>query len=600
MCGINGFTGKNEEKIRKMNKAIEHRGPDYKNIYIDEYISLGHTLLSIRDDFSVSGQPYTKTDSPWILLFNGQIYNTDDIKNNLGKQTHKIKLDTTLLFLTIERHGWDFIHHIHGMFAVVLYNKTEKKVRLYRDPSGQKLLYYYLKDGRLIFSSEIKGILTHHDIDRRVDSEAVIVATSIGYIPGTKTLFHYIKKLNLGEMVEFNLATRQTTARYIKSTMDNYYSENPEIAFNKLLKEHLQSKQRVSINLSGGLDSSLLAHEMSKIGYQINSYTNLFKDCDEKFNRDAFLARNLARDYRTTHSEITVSRESYLQNFIDAYRLIEEPNYNISLPAYLQTAKKEGFAGDKNRVILSGDGGDEVFGGYSTYLQSRKMDRQISLLGPTLFNFLKNRRNHTNYDFSDIVERWLFLKKFPRSFLKNPAQNIPVLKKYLKESSAAFLDFYGKKDNSIQQMMCLDRVLWLGGENCIRSDKLYMSQSLELRSPLSYHPWRIYIDNKLGAKDYINEKVNKIFLRDYYKNKLPNYIVERKDKSGWRSPVSTWYNNEYKELFINIIRSAKKNGSTIDWEKVENEIQQTDSWPGKHIHVYLSLAILSKEYNISI
>jgi len=600
MCGINGFTGKNEEKIKEMNEVLKHRGPDYSNIYTDEYLSLGHTLLSIRDDFGVSGQPYTKNDSPWILLFNGQIYNTDSLKSDLGAQTDEIKLDTTLLFLTIEKYGWDFIHHIHGMFAIALYNKTEKKIRLYRDPSGQKLLYYYLKKGHLIFSSEIKGILTHQDIDRKVDSEAVIVATSIGYIPGTKTLFHYIKKLNLGEMVEFDLTTRQTTARYIKSTIDDYYSGNPGVAFNKLLNEHLQSKQQVSINLSGGLDSSLLAHEMSKIGYQINSYTNLFKDCDEKFNRDAFLARNLARDYKTTHSEITVSRESYLQNFIDAYRLIEEPNYNISLPAYLQTAKKEGFVGDKNRVILSGDGGDEVFGGYTTYLQSQKMDRQIRFLGPTLFNFLKNKRNGTDYNFNDITERWLFLKKFPKNFLKDTTETLPLLKQYLKESSKTFLDFYGKKDNSVQKMMCLDRVLWLGGENCIRSDKLYMSQSLELRSPLSYHPWRVYIDNKLKKGDYINNRLNKIFLRNYYKTKLPDYIVERKDKSGWRSPVSTWYNNEYKELFLTIVRSARKDNSIVDWKRVEDEIEKTAHWPGKHIHTYLSLAILSKEYNISI
>jgi asparagine synthase (glutamine-hydrolysing) len=600
MCGINGFITKDEKKIRAMNTALLHRGPDYGNIYVDEYISLGHTLLSIRDNFDVSGQPYTKKDSPWILLFNGQIYNTDAIKKDLGAQTEKIDLDTTLLFLTIEKYGWDFIHHIHGMFAIALYHRDEKSVRLYRDPSGQKLLYYYHKDDQFIFSSEIRGILTHDTIDRTVDEEAVIIATSLGYIPGKKTLFQYIHKLNLGEVIQFDLSTKKLTSKYLKSKALEYYPDNLEKAFDKLISEHLQSKQRVSVNLSGGLDSSLLVHEMSQVGYQINSYTNFFENCDEQFNRDALLARRLATEYKTNHTEILITKESYYNNFIDAYRLIEEPNYNITLPAYLQTATKEGILGDKNRVILSGDGGDEVFAGYGTYMQSKKIDWQIRLCTPFFFNIIKNRRNKTSYDFSNISERWLFFKRFSKSFLKNNSDSTSLLKKYIQETSKEFLDCYGKKNDFVQQMMCLDRVLWLGGENCIRSDKLYMSQSLELRSPLSYHPWRLYIDAKLTKKDYVSKDLNKLYLRKHYAGKLPAYIVDRKDKSGWRSPVSAWYDTQYKNLFLEIISAVEKNNALIDWSRVKKEIEKKESWPGKHIHVYLSLAILAKEYNLAI
>ncbi len=598
MCGINGFIGTNESVMANMNAALMHRGPDYAGGFHDGRLSLSHVLLSIRDASDVSRQPVHKPGSPWILAFNGQLYNTRELKVFLGSEFENVDLDTTLLYAAIEREGWNFVRRIHGMYAIVLYNTEEGIVRLYRDPSGQKLLYYYAKDGRFIWSSELKGILAHPGIDRAPDEEAVAIAASLGYIPGVKTLFKHIRKLNLSQRVSFDLRTKTLSSEYFSESSHDYFPENPDEAFKLLIEEHLQSKQPVAINLSGGLDSSLLVHEMAKLGHEIHTYTTRFADCDAKFNLDADLAARLANDYHTKHTEVLVTKETFFQNFLEAYRLIEEPNYNVSLPAYLQIAKREGAHGDRNRVILSGDGGDELFAGYPHYKESRRIDRMQLLMTPWLFNLLKNRHSRLKYRYDRLDDRWLALRAFTKRFLHGSTSGLAG---YVHETVAPYLETYGANGDSVYQMMVRDRVLWMGGENFIRSDKLFMSQSLELRSPLAYHPFRLRWDTRLKPKDYVGKNiVNKPFLRAHYLGKLPDYITKREDKTGWRSPIQEWYDVRYRDMFLDTISVVENNNGLVDWKAAKEIIMKRQDWPGKTAHLYVSLALLAKEYRISI
>ena len=386
MCGITGFTFKDQKKLELMNNALTHRGPDYAGMYVSEDISLGHLLLSIRADNTISRQPY-KDNPEWVLLFNGQIYNTDKLKSthlqDIEIDPARKDLDTYIIYKLIEKYGWNFIDKIHGMFAIALYNTQEKKLKLYRDPSGQKGLYYYHKDDIVIFSSEIKALFTH-PITREADYEAIEISATIGYTPGDKTIFKNIYKLQPSEVLTYHITEKKLEKTFFKSSTDNYYPENLDDAFKDLIAEHLQSKQKIAINLSGGLDSSLLLHEMSQVGHTIHSYTNRFivegdPELSKKYNADAELAAQLAQDYNAIHTEILVTKQDYFNNFIEAYKAIEEPNYNISLPTYLFTAKKEGIYKDGNRVVLSGDGGDELFGGYPHYIESAKIQKKMHM-----------------------------------------------------------------------------------------------------------------------------------------------------------------------------------------------------------------------------
>lgn len=581
-----------------MNAALMHRGPDTAGTFTNDDVSLGHVLLSIRENKVAGKQPFLKDGSPWVLLFNGQLYNTKQLHTLLGL-TETIDLDTELLFRTIQKFGWDFISHIHGMFAIALYNTEEKCVRLYRGPSGQKNIYYYHSGDTFIFSSEIKGILAS-SIDRTPDTMGVTLATLFGYIPNERTLFAHIKKTLPSEVVTYSLTSNTVTRERFRSTAAAYYPHNTTDAFQLLISEHLQSKEPVAINLSGGLDSSLIAYEMTQANFPIYSYTNVFIDGDEKYNTDAVLAKRLANDLGSAHTEIPITKDVYFDNFIESYRTIEEPNYNISLPNYLATAKAEGIHGDGNRVILSGDGGDELFGGYPSYQKNLPIDRMLRLLTRPLFNFIKNKRNGTHLDFGDYTERWIFFKQFYAHFLThtpNPQEIVAEIASCVN----SFIHTYTEGTSSIQAHMFRDRLLWLANESFIRSDKLYMHESLELRSPLSYHPFRQYIDAQLTDSNYAHHNgFNKPFLRNHYTNKLPDYITTRKDKSGWRAPISNWYDNRFKNLFLEILGPMQTHKTLIDWGRLYQQVKERDTWPGKYIHLYLSLAILAQEYNLEI
>ena len=596
MCGINGFVGEKSGVIDRMNGALMHRGPDFCGTFSNSDISLGHTLLSIRSDIKSSKQPYMNANSPWVLVYNGQLYNTSQLKKFLAPKFESESLDTALLYGLIEKFGWNFIEKIHGMFAIALYNKDEKVLKLYRDPSGQKGIYYYRKNEDLVFASEIKSII-EYGIDKTLDSDTVSIALNIGFIPGHKTLFKFIHKLNPSEELTFNLGTKKTSKRIFKSNLLDYY-ENSSDVFASLTSEHMQSKEKVSLNLSGGLDSSLLLHEMSELDNSVTTYTNRFEDCDEKYNIDADLAQKLATHYGTDHTEIFVRKSDFYNNFVESIKTIEEPNYNISLATYLTTAKHEGINRDKKRVVLSGDGGDELFGGYPYYLQVKRHNNQMRMLTTALFSYIRNNRDGTKLNFKVASDRWLFTRKFNKSHSrKNSNFNIS---EYLNDISKDYIQEYAVSNKHMNLSMLLDRLFWLANENFLRSDKLYMSQSLEIRSPLSYMPFRLHFDKKLKNTNYIDKNTNKKYLRNYYSGKLPDYIVNRNQKSGWRAPIESWYDKKFKDLFISIIDSVNSSNTIVDWNSVKKEIEDSDSWPGKHIHLYISLAILSKEYNLDI
>lgn len=314
-------------------------------------------------------------------------------------------------------------------------------------------------------------------------------------------------------------------------------------------------------------------------------------------NDDAVLARRLSKDYATNHNEILISKKCYLDNIVEAYSLIEEPNYNISLPVYLQTAKIEGVNGDNKRVVLSGDGGDEVFGGYSYYLANKRYDFFVRFMTPYFFNKLKNNKGN-NFKYQKISNRWLSFKNMRSSFLSNSIE-LSGISEYVDKIYMSYIKLYGVSKNSIHNMMILDRIIWLASENFIRSDKLFMSQSIELRSPLSYMPLRNFFDRNLSRNEYINENNNKLFLRHKYKFELPNYILN-KPKSGWRAPIDVWYDSAYKDLFLDVFSKVYNNKSLIDWPSISKAVYRNNKWPGKHIHLYLSLAILSEKYKLNI
>lgn len=587
MCGIVGISTKDEKTGAYMLSQIHHRGPDWHATWSSEGMTLGHTLLSIRAKTEDSKQPVTQQHSEWVLVFNGQLYNIPEIKTLLPKEYENEVLDTKLLFALIEKKGWRFIEYIQGMFAIGLYNKKEKELRLYRDQSGQKTIYYTHGTAPFMFASEIRALLATNTIPTTPDTEGVRIAQSIGYIPGYKTLFAHIRKLQPGEVVTIRDTTSPSRAFFTTNTT-SFENHSPQDALTETIALHLAAKKEVVLNLSGGLDSSVLLHEMSQLQERVHTYTTRFVSADDSVNTDADLAQQLAREYKTIHTEILITSELFKEQLRAAYETIEEPNYNISLPTYLCVAQTEGISGKGHRVVLSGDGGDELFGGYPFYKQALRYSLLGSRFSSHAVNLYKYLRDGMYWNFSNPIELWLRTKT-----LRTTAQEKNSIISYLTD---ILPPNYLATTDPVQQMMLLDRLFWLPNENFIRSDKLYMSQSLELRSPLAYPPLRTYFDTRYTAHDYFGDGTNKHALRLLYKNKLPDYIVTRKDKTGWRSPVHAWWDKEYKDLFSQTFSEAPR--GTIDWNALSKKVQEQETWPGKRFHLYFSLAVLSKKYNL--
>ncbi len=586
MCGINGFVGTADSPLGAMNGKTAHRGPDFAGVYGNGQVYLGHRLLAIREAAEGSRQPVQKIGSPWVFIFNGQIYNSKQIAKDFSLPYHD--LDTTVIYTLIEKIGWNFIRHIQGMFAIALYNEKENELRLYRDQAGQKPLYYSLQNGNFAFSSEIKG-LTAAGISLEACRDGLLIAGSLGYIPGRLTLYKDVYKLDAGEMLIFKDGAISERAYYTSDT--SRFTARPKEVMGELVHEHLASKQKVALNLSGGMDSSVLLHEMKTAGHELITYTTAFEGAGEAFNDDAVIARRLAKDYGTKHTEIMITKDIYLKNFTESYGLIEEPNYNVSLPAYLEVAKREGSNGDGNRVILSGDGGDELFGGYPYYAKALGYDSLMKTTGPTLFSLGRWIRAGTYFDYGNPVDRWLSFKHFDFGAFPRDVGFVSAYLNDIAKTRAIPLQ------DPVRSQMLLDRAFWMPGENFIRSDKLYMSQSLEMRSPFAYEPLRAYFDARLKTDDYTAGGGNKRFLRALYDGVLPDYVTKRTAKTGWRSPVRPWYDERFKELFLSILRNTPR-GGIVNWNMLKQEVEKKDSWPGKYFFLYLSLAILSKKHNV--
>jgi asparagine synthase (glutamine-hydrolysing) len=595
MCGILGTTIKNASFATAI-ESIVHRGPDYTGVYEDAQICMAHLLLAIRGGVYESAQPVEKSTTPWVLAFNGQLYNTESIREVLGTLAPESDVDTTLLYALIEKFGWGFIEHIHGMYAIALYNKQEKVVRLYRDQSGQKNLYY-TKDGNVFsFASELRALRALHPDSKKVSRSGLAIAETIGYIPGTYTLIEGVYKLLPGEELTYSIPKMEISHRIIEVRGEHEYeNETPKGAVERVVADHLQSKRDISINLSGGLDSSILFHEAVQYGIPIHAHSTYFEGGDDAHNADAILAERLAQDYGQAFTKITITKNSYLEHLAAGYTTIEEPNYNISVPVYFETARSEGISGEGMRVVLSGDGGDELFGGYPHYAQTLKLMAQKERYGTlitSLYNRLRNR-GRLPFSLTDVSELFLHYRSIGQH---EPTRDVAL--PYLRSHTQELLRIYGERSDPLYTLMLFDRYVWLANENFIRSDKLYMSQSMEMRCPFAYQPLRTYFDRHLTHNDYFRQGNNKYFLRTLYKNVLPSYITERPVKSGWRAPVALWYDDAYKKRFLEILKSTPDGGGIIDTSAAL--VEQSPTWPGKRVHLALSLALLITDMKLKI
>jgi len=366
MCGIAGFINNKENKkeiIKKMTDRIIHRGPDAEGFYVDNDVALGHRRLSIID-LGGGDQPIYNEDKSLVIIFNGEIYNYLELRDTLKKDGHKFKTssDTEVIIHGYEKWGRELPKHLRGMFAFAIYSVKDKSLFLARDNFGIKPLYYYENNDTFMFASEIKSFLEHPDFKKELNKDIIAPYLSFSFTPTKETLFKGVYRVNPGTSLYIKDGKVETD-RFFKIDFnvkkENYDKVVDDI--DKLMKEsvdkHMLSDVEVGSFLSSGVDSSYLV----ALARPDKTYTVGYTD--QKYNEIEY-AKNLTKELKINNTSKIITKDEYLKIIPKIMYHLDEPT---SDPAAVALYFVSELASKDVKVVLSGEGADEFFGGYNFY-----------------------------------------------------------------------------------------------------------------------------------------------------------------------------------------------------------------------------------------
>jgi asparagine synthase (glutamine-hydrolysing) len=569
MCGICGLYGvENREFIERMLSVLKHRGPDGNGIYTDNNISMGHARLSIIDLSEKGKQPMSNENGDVWLVVNGEIYNFIELRSILQKKGHIFhsSSDSEVIVHAYEEYGLDFIKYIRGMFALALYDTDKKRLILARDSIGKKPLYYSLNEGILAFASEIKAILKVHN-SHKTDEAALWSYLAFQYSIGDKTLFHGIKKILPGTMaiIEENQILFQTFWNITENITD--ISEQFAITkLRQLLEESVRlrmiSDVPVGAFLSGGIDSSAIVALAQPFADETFHTFSVGFETYSELNYASIVSNHL----NTEHHELKIGGFDVIKNLKRIAWIYDEPlgdtgiisNYFIS-----HEAKK--FV----KVVLAGEGGDEIFGGYPNYQYNSKM---FKILRPGFINnalkviLNKIPINYVNfgcYDPSRLARYFRYAKIFSddtferihlnttRQMMDDEIRSLTTLQSQNINNSAIFVNGIS---NPLNKMLAVDCKNLLPEKFLMKADKGTMANSIEERAPLLDIDI-IHFAFNLPPYLKIKDNTEKYLLRKAVSNLLPKEIINR-PKMGFGTPMESWMKNELQELVIQTIEEG--------------------------------------------
>lgn len=566
MCGINGFNFRQPELIEKMNQKIRHRGPDQAGVYFNDNFSLGHTRLSIIDLSEKAKQPLFNEDKSLALVFNGEIYNFRELREELERKGHSFcsRSDSEVILHLYEERGVGCLDSLNGMFALAILDIDKNELFLARDRLGIKPLYYYFDGDKFIFSSEIKAIL-EHSIEKEIDWDGFNHYFRLHYAPQPFTIFKNIRKLAPASFLRFRDKRIEIKRYWQVSDFEDIYSEEEiveriQTLMKDSVKRQLISDRPLGIFLSGGVDSTSILGVADELGCkQIKTFSVGFDVEPEKFNFDFEAAKKTSRRYQTEHYELEISGRDTLQNIEKAIYHLDEPVANAT---QIATFLLSGFAKEKVAAVLAGDGGDELFGGYPRYYYSRLISRWQKL--PVLIrnNFLADflfdcagRR----FDKGNLKEKF-GLPAGPERYCFFMTQKNGVLREVLISDyfqSGLTEDFF--RENYFQSsltndfekhFMLTDMQTWLVDESLTRADKMTMAFGLEQRVPLLDHRL-VELSAKINSRLKI-KKGGKYIFKKAMRRYLPDYVLSA-SKRGWFSPTAKWLRTDLKDFAYDVL-----------------------------------------------
>ncbi|NOI82323.1 asparagine synthase (glutamine-hydrolyzing) [Vibrio tubiashii] len=588
MCGIAGIFSSSftpsysEEQLMKMLTCITHRGPDSFGVKQVDGVHLGHRRLAIHDLTSAGHQPMTSQTGRFEVVFNGEIYNFNEIREQLPNTHWNGCSDTEVMLAAFEHFGIEqSLSLFNGMFAFAVWDRKDSTLILARDKFGEKPLYYYHERGTFVFASELTSIEVLDDVKLTIDRNAVCRQLQCSYIPAPLTIYKEARKLPPGNMITVKLGDEMKVKPYWTLSEEIKRSKNDIItceneAIELLEQELLRSvKLRMAADvplgafLSGGIDSSLVTSLMqAQCSKPVNTFSIGFNV--DGYNEAEF-AKQVANYLGTNHTEHYFDSNDVIELVPQISKVFDEP---FSDPSQLPTLLVSKMAREKVTVCLSGDGGDELFSGYKRYEAIPDIWRKISRFPcrKTFAHIIKNTPT------SLLSKLFFFLSPFASRYGRkgDVGQKLKVLANWLQAQDVN--DLYnlslqhwkhvnqvvlgsGHSDvwepgctvleHEIERMMYQDSIAYLPGDILTKVDRTAMSVSLEGRIPLldpnvASIAWRLPIHMKQRGD------VGKWALRQVLYKYVPQNIMER-PKMGFGVPMSVWLRNELKPWMLDVL-----------------------------------------------
>lgn len=558
MCGFVGFSDRRADKQEVISACLQkllHRGPDSQDSYVDEDVALGFARLSIID-LQNGAQPMTNEDGSMWLVFNGEIYNFMELRGELVEKGHsfKTRTDSEVLLHGYEEYGPALLNRLRGMFAFTIWDKKAKKLFGARDFFGIKPYYYAQMGSSFLFGSEIKAFTPHPDFVSELNEERLPDYMTFSCVPGYDTMFKNVHKLPPAHYLEYQEGklniTRYYSPEFHPNTEKSYNQFVDEISdtFKKSVAAHKISDVEVGCFLSSGVDSSYVATELSKL-QKVKTYTIGF---DEMKYSEAPDAKMLADEIHVENFEKRVSSEEYFGSVGDVQYHLDEPLANPSANLLYFVSQR---AAEDLKVVLSGEGADEMFGGYNVYKEPLAVSKYQRILPAGLRRGIaKTVHKLPAFKGKNFLIRGS--QSVPERFIGNAnvfkyGERDKYLKKQYDEKPPQFWTkpFYDKVRDAddITKMQYLDIHVWMVDEILLKADKMSMAHSLELRVP--FLDKEIFaLSSTLPAKFRVSKENTKLALRSAANREMNSESANRR-KLAFPEPLPEWLREDrYQQL----------------------------------------------------
>lgn len=593
MCGITGFFSTQSAfsclDLRKMSNEIRHRGPDAEGFFEEGPVGLGHRRLSILDLSEVANQPMFSQDGRYVIVYNGEVYNFQEIKNQLSHVAFRTTSDTEVILEAFAYWGNTFAIKLNGMFAIAIYDREEEKLYIFRGRMGIKPLYYYWNGQNFAFASELKALTRLKQIPTVINSQAIPLFLQLGYIPVPHSIYQHIYKLPAGCMLTISSKEDIVIKEYwnIDKSVEKKTLDQEELAIKQLdellfvvVKDQLISDVPVGVFLSGGIDSSIIAAQAVKASTnQINTFSIGFKTTTRGENRfsESEYARVVAKALGTNHQEFLVSVKEAQGLIEELGEVYDEPFADSSAVPTMLVSK---LAREKVTVALSGDGGDELFLGYGMYQWVDRLHKPLNKVARKPLRALLGQLSGESYFkaknmFGGMLDNSIYQHVFSQEqgyFSRQELKELLINHSYVNLSGILpYNEFIPQTVsrsliNSEKQSL-FDLKYYLQDDLLVKVDRASMRYGLEARVPMLDNRMIDFALNLSPKLKYKNGERKYLLKQVLYKH-LPPPMFDR-PKQGFAIPLSHWLQADLKYLVEDYLsESVIKQFAVVDYEAV--------------------------------